>query len=95
MKVNPNAYHPLYVDPVVWGKTVAPLATPFQQGNTIPGPSGTAIPTFTLMDIFFGRSSYSTTVGHETDEPVHGSRRIGRLCSMPPKKFPSLNMSKR
>lgn len=67
MKVNPNAYHPLYVDPVVWGKTVAPLATPFQQGNTIPGPSGTAIPTFTLMDIFFGRSSYSTTVGHETD----------------------------
>jgi sulfite reductase (NADPH) flavoprotein alpha-component len=67
MKVNPNAYHPLYVDPVVWGKTVAPLATPFQQGNTIPGPSGTAIPNFTLMDIFFGRSSYTTTVGHETD----------------------------
>lgn len=67
MKVNPNAYHPLYVDPVVWGKTVAPLATPFQEGNTIPGPSGTAIPTFTLMDIFFRRSSYSTTVGHETE----------------------------
>jgi sulfite reductase (NADPH) flavoprotein alpha-component len=67
MKVNPNAYHPLYVDPVVWGKTVAPLATPFQQGSIIPGPSGTAIPNFTLMDIFFGRSNYSTTVGHETD----------------------------
>lgn len=67
MKVNPNAYHPLYVDPVVWGKTVAPLATPFQEGNAIPGPSGTAIPTFTLMDIFFGRGSYATTVGHETD----------------------------
>lgn len=67
MKVNPNAYHPLYVDPVVWGKTVAPLATPFQEGNAIPGPSGTAIPTFTLMDIFFGRGSYGTTIGHETD----------------------------
>jgi sulfite reductase alpha subunit-like flavoprotein/cytochrome b involved in lipid metabolism len=67
MKVNPNAYHPLYVDPVVWGKTVAPLATPFQEGNAIPGPSGTAIPTFTLMDIFFGRGSYATTVGHETE----------------------------
>lgn len=67
MKVNPSAYHPLYVDPVVWGKTVAPLATPFQEGNAIPGPSGTAIPTFTLMDIFFGRLSFSTTVGHETE----------------------------
>lgn len=67
MKVNPNAHHPLYVDPVVWGKTVAPLATPFQEGNAIPGPSGTAIPTFTLMDIFFGRGHFSTTVGHETE----------------------------
>ncbi|HEU0291138.1 MAG TPA: cytochrome b5 domain-containing protein [Anaerolineales bacterium] len=67
MKVNPNAYHPSYIDPVVWGKTVAPLATPFQEGNAIPGPSGTAIPTFTLMDIFFGRLSFSTTVGHETE----------------------------
>jgi sulfite reductase (NADPH) flavoprotein alpha-component len=67
MKVNPNAYHPLYVDPVVWGKTVAPLATPYQDTREIPGPSGTAIPTFTLMDIFFGRSGYATTVGHETD----------------------------
>ena len=67
MKVNPNAYNSRYVDPVVWGKTVAPLATPFQEGNAIPGPSGTAIPTFTLMDIFFGRGGYATTVGHETD----------------------------
>ena len=30
MKVNPNAYSRLYVNPVVWGKTVAPLATPYQ-----------------------------------------------------------------
>ncbi len=67
MKVNPNAYHPLYVDPVVWGKTVAPLATPFQANKEIPGPSGTAIPTFTLMDIFFGRTGFVTMVGHETD----------------------------
>ncbi|MEP7358964.1 MAG: hypothetical protein ABI847_17070, partial [Anaerolineales bacterium] len=67
MKVNPNEYHPLYVDPVVWGKTVAPLATPFQANKDIPGPSGTAIPTFTLMDIFFGRTGFATTVGHETD----------------------------
>lgn len=67
MKVNPNAYHPLYVDPVVWGKTVAPIATPFQDNKAIPGPSGTAIPTFTLMDIFFGRTGFASVVGHETD----------------------------
>jgi len=67
MKVNPNENHPLYVDPVVWGKTVAPLATPFQANKEIPGPSGTAIPTFTLMDIFFGRTGFGSMVGHETD----------------------------
>jgi sulfite reductase (NADPH) flavoprotein alpha-component len=66
-KVNPNPESPLPVDPVVWGKTVAPLATPFQPGKEIPGPSGTAIPTFTLMDVFFGRTAFTTTVGHETD----------------------------
>jgi sulfite reductase (NADPH) flavoprotein alpha-component len=66
MKVNPNQESLLHVDPVVWGKTVAPLATPFQADKSIPGPSGTAIPTFTLMDIFFGRTAFATTVGHET-----------------------------
>jgi sulfite reductase alpha subunit-like flavoprotein len=67
MKVNPNAESRHYVDPVVWGKTVAPLATPFQPGKSIPGPSGTAVPTFTLMDIFFGRTKFATSVGHETE----------------------------
>lgn len=66
MKVNPNAHSPLYVNPVVWGKTVAPLATPYQAVDPPPGPSGTAIPAFQLLDIFFGRFSYTTTVGHET-----------------------------
>ncbi len=65
-KVNPNAHYPLYIDPVVWGKTVAPLATPYQPNKDIPGPSGTAIPTFTLADIFFGRTGFVTPVGHET-----------------------------
>ncbi len=64
MKVNPNAYSKLYVNPVVWGKTVAPLATPYQE--EIPGPSGTAIPAFQLLDIFFGRQTYATSIGHET-----------------------------
>ena len=63
-KVNPNAYHPLYVNPVVWGKTVAPLATPF---NAVPGPSGTAIPAFQQLDILFGRGSHATSIGKETN----------------------------
>jgi sulfite reductase alpha subunit-like flavoprotein len=64
-KVNPNAYSKQYVNPVVWGKTVAPLATPYQQDGP-PGPSGTAIPAFQLLDIFFGRQTYTSNIGHET-----------------------------
>jgi sulfite reductase alpha subunit-like flavoprotein len=67
MKVNPNPYSDLYINPVVWGKTAALFASPFQPNNSVPGPSGTAIPSFTAFDIFFGRKSYKTTVGHETD----------------------------
>jgi sulfite reductase alpha subunit-like flavoprotein len=67
MKVNPNPYSDLYINPVVWGKTAALFASPFQPNNSVPGPSGTAIPSFTSLDIFFGRRRYQTTVGHETD----------------------------
>lgn len=66
-KVNPNPYSETYINPVVWGKTAALFASPFQTQNAPPGPSGTAIPSFTSMDIFFGRKRYQTTVGHETD----------------------------
>lgn len=69
MKVDPNpSSGGNYVNPVVWGKTVAPLATPYQpESDGIPGPSGTAIPAFQLLDIFFGRQSRATTIGRETD----------------------------
>jgi len=63
-KVNPNRYSPTYVDPVVWGKTVAPFATP--SDPAVPAPSGTAIPSFTLLDVFFCRT-YATKIGHGTD----------------------------
>jgi sulfite reductase alpha subunit-like flavoprotein len=63
MKANPNPYSKLYINPVVWGKTAAPFAAPFYP---VPGPSGTAVPAFTMLDIFFGRKAYKTTVGHET-----------------------------
>jgi hypothetical protein len=67
MKVNPNPYNELYINPVVWGKTAALFASPFQPDNSVPGPSGTYIPSFTTLDVFFGRQRYTTTVGHETD----------------------------
>ena len=74
-KVDPNPSSPHHVNPVVWGKTVAPLATPFQD-DPPPGPSGTAIPAFQLLDAFFGRHRYDSTVGSETARarrwfPVH------------------------
>ena len=77
-KVDPNPYSPSHVNPVVWGKTVAPLATPFQD-DPPPGPSGTAIPAFQLMDGFLGRHRYDSTVGSETARargwfPVHWRR---------------------
>lgn len=63
MKANPNPYSDHYINPVVWGKTAAPFAAPF---TSVPGPSGTAVPSFTMLDIFFGRQTYTTSIGHET-----------------------------
>lgn len=67
MKVNPNPYSDDYINPVVWGKTAALFASPFQPNNAVPGPSGTAIPSFTSLDIFFGRNQYRTGVGVQTE----------------------------
>jgi sulfite reductase (NADPH) flavoprotein alpha-component len=63
-KVDPNEYSENYVSPVVWGKTVAPFTTPFESG--VPASGGTGIPTFRLLDIFFGRHAYGTSIGEET-----------------------------
>ena len=78
MKVNPNPYAARhYVNPVVWGKTAALFASPFQK-DYVPGPSGTAIPSFTTLDMFFGRKRFKTTVGRETRrDPRTGSRASG------------------
>jgi sulfite reductase (NADPH) flavoprotein alpha-component len=63
MKINPNPYSDLHVDPVVWAKTVAPFAVPINEG--VAGPSGTAAPIFHILDTFFGRSSYMSRFGDE------------------------------
>ncbi|MEO8334474.1 MAG: cytochrome b5 domain-containing protein [bacterium] len=77
-KVNPNPYAARhYVNPVVWGKTAALFASPFQK-SYVPGPSGTAIPSFTTLDLFFGRKSFKTTVGRETHETRNWFPRFWR-----------------
>jgi len=64
VKIDPNPSSPLYVDPVVWAKTVAPFAVPIFQG--VQGPSGTSAPIFHMLDLFFGRRDYRSTLGQET-----------------------------
>lgn len=63
LKINPNRHGPHYVDPVVWAKTVAPFAVPFEEG--IQGPSGTSSPIFNLLDEFLGRKRHETFLGKE------------------------------
>ncbi|HEY3255344.1 MAG TPA: hypothetical protein VGJ91_15400, partial [Polyangiaceae bacterium] len=66
LKINPNPYSPTYVDPVVWAKTVAPLAVPIHPGDQ--GPSGTSSPIFSALDIFFGRGQNSSFLGREIQQ---------------------------
>jgi sulfite reductase alpha subunit-like flavoprotein/cytochrome b involved in lipid metabolism len=85
-KVNPNRYSSTYVDPVVWGKTVGPFTVPFEPGA--PGSGGTAIPTFQLLDVVFGRRTYATTIGAETDKarlslPVHWRAFLDAVGEIP------------
>ncbi len=59
------------VDPVVWAKTVAPLAVPFAAG--VLGPSGTASPVFALLDALLGRRGHASQLGREILLQRHGS----------------------
>jgi hypothetical protein len=61
--IDPRALSATYVDPVVWAKTVAPLAVPIRAG--VLGPSGTASPIFNLLDVFLGRRSHGSQLGSE------------------------------
>lgn len=63
LNINPNPSSRTYVDPVVWAKTVAPFAVPFEQN--VQGPSGTSSPIFNTLDVFFGRKKYETFLGRE------------------------------
>lgn len=63
-KISANPYSPTRVEPVTWAKTVAPFAVPIEPGK--PGPSGTAAPTFHLLDAFLQRQQFDSRLGHES-----------------------------
>jgi hypothetical protein len=62
-KITPVAPAATYVDPVLWAKTVAPFAVPFDRSTA--GPSGTSSPIFHVLDAFFGRAAYRSRLGAE------------------------------
>ena len=61
--IDPRASAVTHVDPVLWAKTVAPLAVPARPG--LLGPSGTASPIMNLLDAFFGRPRHDSQLGRE------------------------------
>ena len=75
--IDPRPLSTTHVDPVVWAKTVAPLAVPFKPG--VLGPSGTASPIFNLLDAFLGRRGHGSQLGgeillHRRSYPIHWRR---------------------
>lgn len=62
-KIDPRRSSATYVNPVVWAKTVAPFAVPFEPG--LQGPSGTSSPLFSTLDVFMGRRHHSSVLGRE------------------------------
>jgi hypothetical protein len=74
------------VDPVVWAKTVAPLAVPSAPG--VLGPSGTASPVFPLLDAFLGRWQHDSRLGreillHRRSSPPHWRRFVDAVEEVP------------
>ncbi|WP_336026719.1 cytochrome b5 domain-containing protein [Geodermatophilus sp. FMUSA9-8] len=74
------------VDPVVWAKTVAPLAVPLAPG--VLGPSGTASPVFTLLDALLGRQRHDSQLGreillHRRSSPPHWRRLLDAVEEVP------------
>ncbi len=63
MKIDPNPRAALHVDPLVWTKTLAAIAAPITP--SAPGLSGGGAPIFALLDAFFERGAYETTMGKE------------------------------
>jgi cytochrome b involved in lipid metabolism len=85
-KIDPNPEGSSHVDPVVWAKTVAPLAVPLEPGG--PGPSGTSSPLFHLLDVLLGRPEYRSLLGEEARRlrvgyPPHWRAFLTALAAAP------------
>lgn len=63
-KVIANSHSSLFVDPVVWAKTIAPLSVPIRKGAA--GPVGAATASLQALDAFLERGSYASDVGKES-----------------------------
>jgi indoleamine 2,3-dioxygenase/cytochrome b5-like protein len=84
--IDPRPGGRTHVDPVVWAKTVAPLAVPFAAG--VLGPSGTASPVFNLLDAFLGRRRHDSQLGrevllHRRSYPPHWRRFLDAVEEVP------------
>ena len=82
MKISASPSHTRQVDPVVWAKTVAPLAVPLRPD--VQGPGGIASPLFHMMDTFINRESYNAFLGEEALKlratyPPHWRAFIGAI----------------
>ena len=63
VELSTSRYAEIHVSPITWGKTVAKFTGPWREG--VPGMSGAATPIIHALDIFIGRSSYSSPLGKE------------------------------
>lgn len=84
--IDPRPHARTCVDPVVWAKTVAPLAVPFRAG--VLGPSGTASPVFNLLDAFLGRRRHDSQLGreirlHRRSYPQHWRQFLDAVDEVP------------
>lgn len=82
-QIDPNPSSDTFVDPVIWARTVAPMAVPLD--DRVQGPSGTSAPVFSALDVFFGRRDYASTLGKEVLHiremfPVHWRDFLGALA---------------
>jgi sulfite reductase (NADPH) flavoprotein alpha-component len=62
-KIDPNPYAPIYADPVVWAKLVAPTGISVVSGS--PGVSGAGSTGFQLLDVLLGRTRFDSPLGGE------------------------------
>ncbi|WP_035855013.1 FHA domain-containing protein [Cryptosporangium arvum] len=63
-QIDPNPRSESHLDLVLWAKTVGTSGVPIFDGA--PSPAGTAQPQIHALDAFFGRASYSSTVGQQS-----------------------------